>query len=309
MCLTPAPGKQYTSAPGGGLTLSGSSAFQGSDAIGVYNGTTLSWTGPAGTRFATQFYFYADQNAIAFEQLFLDGLTGSAVPSANANDDLTASFPTFLVSETPAESGLAYSAWFGSMCAAHVERWSQQTDFRFGHNAGVIALFNASATAVVMSAADAFMVSALAWPSGFGSKVFGAGLMVSALMGGRSRLSSMDHLPPQGTVNPIPAGFSHRTLLVAGQGVNETMHAWGEALLRLGGKTRPSADVDIVVSQLSYWTDNGKQSQCRPRTAKQHPPPPSPLIYTCTCRRLLLLPDAAQHDVRADHARCEGVRD
>jgi hypothetical protein len=37
----------------------------------------------------------------------------------------------------------------------------------------------------------------LAWPSGLGYKVFGAGLM--------------------GTVDPIPAGFSHRTLLVAGQ--------------------------------------------------------------------------------------------
>ena len=64
-------------------------------------------------------------------------------------------------------------------------------------------------------------------------------------------------LPPQGSVDPIPAGFSQRTLLVAGQGVNDTMFAWGDALLRLGNKTRPGPDVDIVVSQLSYWTDNG----------------------------------------------------
>ena len=72
----------------------------------------------------------------------------------------------------------------------------------------------------------------------------------------------------QGTVDPIPAGFSTRSLLVAGQGVNDTMYAWGDALLLLGGKTRPGPDVDIVVSQLSYWTDNGALSP-NPRSSLQ----------------------------------------
>lgn len=55
----------------------------------------------------------------------------------------------------------------------------------------------------------------------------------------------------------LPAGFEHRTLLVAGPGINRTFDAWGQTLTALAGKTRPANDADATLNQVGYWTDNG----------------------------------------------------
>ncbi len=55
----------------------------------------------------------------------------------------------------------------------------------------------------------------------------------------------------------LPAGFEHRTLLVAAQGINRTFDTWGQALTALSGKTRPANDADTSLNQIGYWTDNG----------------------------------------------------
>lgn len=60
-----------------------------------------------------------------------------------------------------------------------------------------------------------------------------------------------------GLVDPVPAGFIHQVLLVGGSGINNTMWQWGNILLSLSGKQRTGPDADIVISKLSYWTDNG----------------------------------------------------
>ena len=59
------------------------------------------------------------------------------------------------------------------------------------------------------------------------------------------------------SLNGIPAGYSHRTLLVSGSGMGETMRAWCRALLALQGKDVPASDADAVLAQLGYWTDAG----------------------------------------------------
>ena len=62
-------------------------------------------------------------------------------------------------------------------------------------------------------------------------------------------------------INPriatIPQGLTHRTLLVAGNGINHTFDAWGQALTDLNGKKRPANDADPALKSLGYWTDNG----------------------------------------------------
>lgn len=40
---------------------------------------------------------------------------------------------------------------------------------------------------------------------------------------------------------------------MAGQGVNDTMHAWGEAQLLAGAKNRTRLDQDPATAYLSYW--------------------------------------------------------
>ncbi len=55
----------------------------------------------------------------------------------------------------------------------------------------------------------------------------------------------------------LPAGFTHRTALVYGKGINATFDTWGSALTSLKGKKRPGNDADPLLKSVSYWTDNG----------------------------------------------------
>lgn len=55
----------------------------------------------------------------------------------------------------------------------------------------------------------------------------------------------------------LPAGFEHRTLLVAAKDINLAFDTWGQALTALGGKTRAANDADLSLNKIGYWTDNG----------------------------------------------------
>jgi hypothetical protein len=55
----------------------------------------------------------------------------------------------------------------------------------------------------------------------------------------------------------LPAGFTHATALVVGQGINATFGTWGQALLDLSGKQRPASSAGALLGKISYWTDNG----------------------------------------------------
>src|SRR5262249_42044138 len=58
-------------------------------------------------------------------------------------------------------------------------------------------------------------------------------------------------------IRELPNGFTHRTLLVVNEGINQAFDTWGNALTDLQGKARPANNADIVLSNLGYWTDNG----------------------------------------------------
>lgn len=55
----------------------------------------------------------------------------------------------------------------------------------------------------------------------------------------------------------LPTGFTHRTLLVFGSGINHTFAAWGINLQKLDGKQSVSDDADVLLKKFGYWTDNG----------------------------------------------------
>jgi hypothetical protein len=58
------------------------------------------------------------------------------------------------------------------------------------------------------------------------------------------------------TIQQMPAGFTHSTLIAAGSGINHVFSVWGSALLALGQKHRPANDADVTLAKLGYWTDN-----------------------------------------------------
>lgn len=91
-------------------------------------------------------------------------------------------------------------------------------------------LFDEQANAVILSPADNFMVAET------------TGSMESALC---SRLIQ--------TITSIPSGFTHKTLLTIGRGINDTWDMWGHALTDLHGKKRPGNDVNLALRCLGYW--------------------------------------------------------
>src|SRR5439155_9475787 len=58
-------------------------------------------------------------------------------------------------------------------------------------------------------------------------------------------------------ITNLPAGFSHRAVLVVRNGINRTFDTWGNALTGLSGKIRPANDAAVELNKLGYWTDNG----------------------------------------------------
>jgi hypothetical protein len=76
-----------------------------------------------------------------------------------------------------------------------------------------------------------------------------------------SRMITSADVPVQSALNTaiatVPAGFSHSTLLAVAPGINHTFDIWGDALVKLQGKTPPSNQADTSLKYLGYWTDNG----------------------------------------------------
>lgn len=109
-----------------------------------------------------------------------------------------------------------------------------QEDFLHSAPDGPTAWFDGSGKTWVFSAADNFMTADSSRNAS------------DAIVGGISS-----------KIATLPAGFSHSTVLAWGQGINSTIGVWGKALTDRSGKVRPGNDADILLSHLSYWTDNG----------------------------------------------------
>ncbi len=78
--------------------------------------------------------------------------------------------------------------------------------------------------------------------------------MVSQMTGNGIKLAA-DELNPG--IKTVPAGFKHRTLLVAGHGIENTLDKWGRDLNKIRGVKRPGNQADVFLKYFGYWTDNG----------------------------------------------------
>jgi hypothetical protein len=59
------------------------------------------------------------------------------------------------------------------------------------------------------------------------------------------------------TVQAVPKGFVHETVIYAGQGINDTLVGFGDILLGRSGKQRIDPYDDFVLSHLGHWNDAG----------------------------------------------------
>ena len=65
------------------------------------------------------------------------------------------------------------------------------------------------------------------------------------------------HYGLEGEINEVPAGFTHRFLMVEGKGINATIRAWGKILREEYRREVTDRYADIGLSHIGYWTDNG----------------------------------------------------
>ena len=67
----------------------------------------------------------------------------------------------------------------------------------------------------------------------------------------------------------LPAGFTHRSILALGQGINGAFETWGQSLMALAGKHRSTNDSITLLNKLSYWTDAGTAYYYHPQDGTQ----------------------------------------
>jgi hypothetical protein len=131
----------------------------------------------------------------------------------------TSPFP--VITSWPALSHLSFSGEFAN------------PDFTNLNTDSPWAYFDSNFNTYVLSSADNYMTASL---SSSGTKIT-AGISTQ--------------------IPYLPAGFTHKTVLTFGQGINNTFVQWGQAITDIGGKTRPANDADLLLKNISYWTDNG----------------------------------------------------
>ena len=73
-------------------------------------------------------------------------------------------------------------------------------------------------------------------------------------------------------IGTLPAGFTHRSILAFGQGINTAFDTWGKTLTGLSGKPLPPNDANAMLNKLSYWTDAGAAYYYHPADPTQYIP-------------------------------------
>ena len=229
-------GQWFSTSPDVGqmpLTATGMHASQGHDALGGFTAVRLSWIAGAAP-FQTAIRVYQAQPIVVFSQSFPKGAEETALAAATAKSGETlSSFPSFTVSGRLRT--LRYLTYNGTF--AGPQRGTGLAGFRGGTDGGVPLLLTDSAfQTLVLSPINHFKVGATALASDWG------GALACGV---------------QGQIKRVPAGWTQETVLTAGQGVTDSLSAWGSDLLAYHGKARGGPMHDETVTHLGYWADNG----------------------------------------------------
>jgi hypothetical protein len=226
----------------------------GSDRFGRYGKISAEWLATsskgASTPFTTSFRTYTDGRTIVLEQAIASGAKGTAYKNVSFADGIHSQlattephpflqFPSFNVSHPesifahPGQAG--FTTWQGTMVRIHGPFSGAPTTADLGLSSGPVVVHEGlqnrgSNHAVVVSPATHFKgATMLRWADDW-------------------------TVGMSGEITEVPVGFSHETILVAGEGVTGTMDYYGRVM-------RAAHEVakipDRVVEKVGYWTDNG----------------------------------------------------
>ncbi len=218
------------------LSLRGVKTGSGKDGSGSFGFLDLEWELPdTGKSLTTGFRLYQDSPYLVFVQKFPDGFP------QYANGDWTVpsvAFPQFLAEAWGVRNDLA--AWTSPGMTTH--KFGKGTAQSIVGPVDVLLLADEGLNALVLSPFENYLA---------------ATQQTSPLAIRGARATSVISCGIEGLVTEIPAGFEHKHLLVAGEGVHSTFQKWGRALLKRTGKPVPSKYADDVMKYFVYLDDYG----------------------------------------------------
>ena len=212
-----AQGPQWVFAGDIGRPVTGITVNSGTDNIGDYQEIDFNYTMDASTAGGVLQGTPRQAGIRAYDEKPIVLFTVQYLDAASN----TAPFPQL----TTYPQGLSHLTYSGSFGQYHFNQFGTDSPWLF---------FDSDSNAFILSPASDFMEA-------------------STVMGGDGEIASGIDT----RITSLPAGFTHRTFLVVGQGINNTWETWGQAMTDLQGKTRPPNDADIPLTFLGYWTDNG----------------------------------------------------
>ena len=225
------------------LGLASTKEHLGTDSLGRYNATTLTWTTKSSPplTFLTTYRVYLHPRSptaiqsIVFEQVWVTGATGTA---AGNGDSVLSGFPTFRPRGAQTSLGaLQWSGGFDTNTVFVFAGTGATLPLGRGGVSGPLVLFDKRGrTTAVLSSFSSFMSA--------------------------SNVASKDGLSVEfgvvGSMTSVPAGYSLETIAVFDdEGVSQGVLTWGDALLTRYGKRREAYQDDFTNQYLGYCTDNG----------------------------------------------------
>lgn len=231
----------------------------GSDALGEFECVNVTWSWSPGGVLHTSLKTYAGQDMAVFTQQLPLGASGTnasnpVLPSGIRVMDPgdyppVVSFPSFGGGQL---QSLGYLTWQSRMVTGE---WG--TNVTDGPPAGNEPLINGrglqglstSGPVVLFDAARQFASLVISPLDNFKSAVHHARTAAGGDTVWETGVTS--------ELVSLPAGFEHRTLLVAGSGVTATLARWGKAVQAAHSTNRSLVETDRNLKYLSYWTDNG----------------------------------------------------
>jgi len=228
-------GKLYSSDEGS-LNLTGTETFSGTDTMGAFKATELTWSAEAGgsASLITQFKLY--DSYIVFEQRI-----GAKIENASCgnHDGVATVFPSFKVEADKNGKRRGFMQSTGQMVGETTEafEWGTKAIPGGAMNTGPLILFSQdlSTTSVISPAYNMMAANQYYDPK--------QNLLMYGVMG---------------TIEKLPVGFTVQTILtLSDNGINRAMMEWGDVLLQKYGKDRSGPENDMTLNYLGYSTDNG----------------------------------------------------
>lgn len=214
--------------PGAGLARVSDTQQNGTDVLGPFVEYTTAWlAGPTSVPVSTSVKVYS-QTAV-FQLLFPAGALNT---SSGTSDKVSSAFPVLDLGRANQSHGyltwgLHQSGWGGITTGT----WGNSTSFPGGMaSSAPVVVFNAVlTTSVVISAASNFMTHSSCFPAP-----------------GQLEFGLMD------SVSAVPSGYSLKTILQVGTGVNAAMEDWGSTLQTMYSTDRSAVASDPTLTQLGY---------------------------------------------------------